>query len=95
MKGLQNQGYETETVTGVANWHGESRHVSKIKALIAAGNTHSTHVFEKLGAEYAQDNLSFLKIAGDLVKDFPEKREELSHDLQVREYILKLPIPYP
>lgn len=58
MKGLQNQGYETETVTGVANWHGESRHVSKIKALIAAGNTHSTHVFEKLGAEYVRDDLT-------------------------------------
>lgn len=95
LEAYQNQGYGPEAIAAFANWYGENRYVSKVKVLIAAGNTHSTHVFEKLGAEYAQDNLSFLKIAEDLVKDLPEKREELSHDLKVREYILKLPISYP
>lgn len=95
LEDYQNRGYGPEAIAGFANWYGESRHISKIKVLIAAGNTHSTHVFEKLGAEYAQDNLSFLKIAEDLVKDLPEKREELSHGLKVREYTLKLPITYP
>lgn len=95
LEDYQNRGYGPEAIAGFANWYGESCHISKIKAPIAAGNTHSTHVFEKLGAEYAQDNLSFLKLAEDLVKDLPEKREELSHSLKVREYTLKLPITYP
>lgn len=96
LEDYQNRGCGPEAIAGFANWYGESRHISKIKVLIAAGNTHSTHVFvEKLGAEYEQDNLSFLKIAEDLVKNLPEKREKLSHDLKVREYILKLPISYP
>ena len=95
LKGLQNQGYGPEAVAGLANWFGESRHISKVKVLIAAGNIPSTHVFEKLGAEYAQDNLSFLKTAEDLAKDLPEKREEILRDLKVREYILELPISYP
>lgn len=95
VKDLQNQGYGPEAVAGFANWYGESRRVSKIKALIAAGNAHSTHVFEKMGAVYVQDNLSFLKIAEDLAKDLPGKREDIFRDLKVREYILKLPISYP
>lgn len=95
LKDLQNQGYGSEAVAGLANWFGESRYISKVKALIAAGNTHSTHMFEKLGAVYLQDNLSFLKIAEDLTKDLPEKREEILRDLLVREYTLELPISYP
>lgn len=91
----QNQGYGPEAIVGFANWFGENRHVSKIKVLIAAGNTHSSHVFKKLGAEYVQDNLSFFKAVKELAESFPEKQESIMRDLKVREYILKLPVSYP
>lgn len=95
LKDYQNQGYGPEAIAGFANWYGENCHIPKIKVLIAAGNTHSTHVFEKLGAKYVQDDPSFLKVAKDLAESLPEKHERIMRDLKVREYILKLPISYP
>lgn len=88
----QNQGYGPEAIAAFANWYGKSRHISEIKVLITAVNTHSAHVFQKLGAEYIQDDPSFLKAAENLAKDLPEKREAIMGDLRVREYLLKLPI---
>ena len=81
LKDLQNQGYGPEAVTGFANWYGERYRVSRIKVLISAGNIHSTHIFEKLGAEYVQDNFHFLKAAEDLAKDLPEKGEDILRSL--------------
>lgn len=49
-------------------------------------------MFQKLGAEYIQDDPSFLKAAENLAKDLPEKREAIMGNLRVREYLLKLPI---
>lgn len=95
LKEYQNQGYGPETIAAFANWYGEKRHISGIKVRIAVGNAHSIHVFEKLGAEYMQDDLSFLKAAEDLAKSLPKKRESIIRDLSVREYILKLPVSYP
>lgn len=92
LKEYQNQGYGPEAIAAFANWHGEKRHISEIKVRIAAGNAHSVHVFEKLGAEYIQDDPSFLKAAEDLTKSLPEKRETIMQDLRIREYLLKLPI---
>lgn len=88
----QNQGYGPEVITAFANWYGKSRHISEIKVRITAANTRSAHVFQKLGAEYVQDDPSFLKAAENLAKDLPEKREAIMGDLCVREYLLKLPI---
>ena len=88
----QNQGYGPEAIAAFANWYGKSRHISEIKVLITAVNTHSAHVFQKLGEEYIQDDPSFLKAAENLAKDLPEKREAIMGDLRVREYLLKLPI---
>lgn len=88
----QNQGYGPEAIAAFANWFGESRHISEIKVRITAANARSAHVFQKLGAEYIQDDPSFLKAAENLAKDLPEKREAIMGDLCVREYLLKLPI---
>lgn len=88
----QNQGYGPEAIAAFANWYGKSRHISEIKVRITAANTRSAHVFQKLGAEYIQDDPSFLKAAENLAKDLPEKREAIMGDLRVREYLLKLPI---
>ena len=88
----QNQGYGPETITAFANWYGESRHISEIKVLITAVNTHSAHVFQKLGAEYIQENPSFLTATKSLAETLPEKREAIMRNLSVREYLLKLPI---
>ncbi len=95
LKEYQNQGYGPEAVIGLVNWYGESHHVSKVKARVAAGNTHSTHVFEKLGAEYIREDPSSFTSAKKLAEELPEKREAILRDLIVREYILKLPISYP
>lgn len=88
----QNHGYGLEAIPAFANWYGKSRHISEIKARITAANARSAHVFQKLGAEYVQDDPSFLKAAENLAKDLPEKREAIMGDLRVQEYLLKLPI---
>ena len=88
----QNQGYGPETITAFANWYGENHHVSEIKVRIMAVNTRSTHVFQKLGAEYLQEDSSFSAAIKRLAEELPEKREAIMRDLSVREYILKLPI---
>ena len=91
----QNQGYGPEAIAAFANWYGASRHISEIKVRIMAANTRSAHVFQKLGAEYIQDDPSFLGGAESLAKALPEKREAILRDLSVREYLLKLPVSYP
>ena len=88
----QNQGYGPEAIAAFANCYGKSRHISEIKVRITAVNTRSAHVFQKLGAEYMQDDPSFLKAAENLAKGLPEKREAIMGDLRMREYLLKLPI---
>lgn len=88
----QNHGYGPEVIAAFANWYGKSRHISEIKALITTVNTRSAHVFQKLRAEYIQDDPSFLRAAENLAKDLPEKREAIIGDLRVRKYLLKLPI---
>lgn len=88
----QNQGYGPEAITAFANWYGESRHVSEIKVRIMAVNTRSAHVFQKLGAEYLQEDPSFSAAIKRLAEELPEKQETIMRDLIVREYILKLPI---
>lgn len=88
----QNQGYGPEAIAAFANWYGENHCISEIKVRIFAKNNHSTHVFEKLGAVYVQDDLSYLKKAMSVAESLPEKRESIMRDLKVREYSLKLPI---
>lgn len=88
----QNQGYGPEAIAAFANWYGESRHISEIKVCISAANAHSAHVFQKLGAEYIQENPSFLTAAKSLAEALPEKREAIMRNLSVREYLLELPI---
>ena len=61
----QNHGYGPEVITAFANWYGKSRHISEIKVLITAVNTRSAHVFQKLGAEYIQDDPSFFEGRGE------------------------------
>lgn len=88
----QNQGYGPEAIAAFANWYGKSRHISKIKVRITAANARSAHVFQKLGAEYIQENPSFLTATKSLAEALPEKREAIMRHLSVREYLLKLPI---
>lgn len=88
----QNQGYGPEVITAFANWYGENHHMSEIKVRIMAVNTRSAHVFQKLGAEYLQEDPSFSATIKSLAETLPERRETIMRDLSVREYILKLPI---
>lgn len=95
LKKYRNQGYGPEAIAGFANWYGENHNKSEIKVRITAANAHSAHVFQKLGAQYIQEDSSFLSAAKRLAESLPEKRETIIQDLSVREYILKLPISYP
>lgn len=88
----QNHGYGPEAITTFANWYGENRHVSEIKVRIMTVNTRSTHVFQKLGAEYLQEDSTFSAAIKRLVEELPEKQETIMRELSVREYLLKLPI---
>ena len=88
----QNQGYGPEAIAAFANWYGKSRHISEIKVRITAANTRSAHVFQKLGAEYIQENPSFLTAAKSLAEALLEKQEAIMRNLSVGEYLLKLPI---
>lgn len=88
----QNRGYGPEAIAAFANWYGKSRHISEIKVLITAANARSAYVFQKLGAEYIQENPFFLSATKSLAEALPEKREAIMRNLRVREYLLKLPI---
>lgn len=87
LKEYQNQGYGPEVIVAFANWYGENRHISEIKVCITAANARSTHVFQKLGAKYMQEDPSFFALAKSLAEELPEKREAILQDLSVREYI--------
>ena len=91
----QNQGYGPEAIAAFVNWYGENNHISEVKVRITAANARSTHVFQRLGAQYMREDPSFFASAKKLAEELPEKREAIMRDLSVREYILKLPISYP
>ena len=80
--------------SGTSLWrgYGESRHISEVKGRITDGNAHNAYVFEKLRMEYLQDDPAFLNVLKNLTKHQPKKLEALMRNLNVREYILKLPV---
>lgn len=95
LREYQNQGYGPEAIAAFVSWYGENNHISEVKVRITAANARSTHVFQRLGAQYMREDPSFFASAKKLAEELPEKREAIMRDLSVREYILKLPISYP
>ena len=92
IKSYQNQGYGPEAIIAFCNWYSTTHGARKIKIRISEENTHSIHVFEKLGAKFSQ--LSSC-ISEQVISSF--KKELSDKDLtklalnRVRDYYLELP----
>ena len=52
LKKHQNNGYGPEAIRAFANWYGEKYGIKLLKVRIFQSNSHSIHVFEKLGARF-------------------------------------------
>ena len=68
LKKHQNNGYGPEAIRASANWYGEEHGIKLLKVRIYQSNSHSIHVFEKLGARFegphsyfSEDALVFLR----------------------------------
>lgn len=87
------QGYGPEAIRAFCNWYAEEFYLSKVKVRINKGNTHSIHIFEKLGANFIGSTSFVSENALETIKELlPDANlSDLSQD-SVREYILELPI---
>ncbi len=93
LKAHQNQGYGPEAVAAFCNWYSEQFGLQEVQVRISSENSHSIHIFEKLGAEYQK--LTSL-MSQNMLELMGYKRDgsDLPTILQncVREYVLHLPI---
>lgn len=89
----QNKGFGPEAIIGFCNWFYKKNSLSKVKVRIMKENSHSIHVFKKLGAEYLTSTPYFSENIISFIKEsFPnEDLSELSQD-SINDYILTLPI---
>lgn len=92
LRGCQNQGYGPEAIAEFVNWYGANRHISAIKVRISALNTHSAHVFAKLGAKLVCETSMFPDLMQRIREDLPEGKESTIEDIKVGEYTLELPV---
>ena len=92
LKNYCNRGYGSEAVTGFVNWYGIKYHITEVKVCISALNTHSTHMFEKLGAELTGEKSMFSDLMQTISENLPGNKASTVEDIKIREYILKLPI---
>lgn len=93
LKTHQNKGFGPEAIVGFCNWFCKKNSLSKVKVRIMKENSHSIHVFKKLGAEYLTSTPYFSENIISFIKEsFPnEDLSELSQD-SINDYILTLPI---
>lgn len=89
----QNHGYAPEAIVAFCNWYFEKCCLKEVKVRIMKENTHSIHIFEKLGAEYVKPSSLVSENCLDKVKQMLPDADltDLRQD-SVREYILRLPI---
>lgn len=93
LKAYQNKGYGPEAIIAFCSWYAETYGVREAKVRIERDNTHSLHVFEKLGAE-------FLRSTSFLSKEVLEKYKKALKDVDltllsedtIKEYRLQLPV---
>ncbi len=89
----QNKGYGPESIVAFCNWYSAEHNLSEVKVRISKENGHSTHVFEKLGAEYITDASYFPENVIDMMKQMlPNVDMSEFLDNSVKEYLLHLPI---
>lgn len=92
LRNYQNYGYGTEAVTGFVNWYERAYHISEVKVHISSKNTHSIHLFEKIGARFVAEELMFSEKIQAIRESLPENEARAFEDLKVREYLLKLSV---
>ena len=94
LKVYQNQGYGPEAVKGLTDWLYQERHQKQVVMHIEPENSHSQHMFEKMGA--VNDGL-YLRLPEGLMKAAKEQLSE--QEVQkiravsaVRKLVLDLPV---
>ncbi len=93
IKAHQNHGYAPEAIVAFCNWYSEKYGLKEVKVRVKKENTHSIHIFEKLGAEYLRPTSLVSENFLDKVKQMLPDADltDLTQD-SVREYILRLPV---
>lgn len=90
-KEYRGQGYGPEVIIAFCNWYAKKHQLPEIKVRISKNNTHSIHVFEKLGARFIGSTSFVSDNTIDTIKEFLPDADmsEFSKD-RVREYIIDL-----
>lgn len=96
----KNNGYAPESIAAFANWYGEKHSIKLAKVRIWKNNTHSIHVFEKLGAKFEGQHPYFSDEILEMLREkLPDLKKKLpDSDFSKFEanapltYYLKLPI---
>ena len=88
LKKHQNNGYGPEAIRAFANWYGEKHGIKLLKVRIFQSNSHSIHVFEKLGARFEGPHSFF---PDDVVMSIKESFPDLETKAPFT-YYLDLPI---
>lgn len=89
----QNKGFAPESVVTFCNWYSDKYKIDKTKIRIENENTHSIHVFEKLGARYVSPTPFYDNTILEMLKQkFPDNDLTALSQINVREYVLNLPL---
>ncbi len=89
LKKHQNKGFGPEVIKAFCNWYMKKHSLPAVKVRISKDNSHSIHIFEKLGAEFIGSTSYVSEASLDYFKKaLPDANlDELSQD-SVREYLL-------
>lgn len=93
MRVHQNHGYGPEAIIAFCNWYSATFGLAEVKVRISEDNTHSIHVFEKLGADYDKSTSYLSKDMLDLLKEkLADADLSVLSKKSVRDYLLRLPV---
>lgn len=93
MKAHQNHGYGPEAIIAFCNWYSVTYGLREAKVRISQENTHSIHIFEKIGAKYDQATSYLSKDALDALKEkLTDADLSVLSQNSVRNYLLQLPV---
>ncbi len=89
----RNNGFGPEAIIAFCNWYAGKFDLAKVNIRISQDNSHSIHVFEKLGAVYRG---ATTYLPADMIKrmqqELPDRDLGVLLQNSVREYTLELPL---
>lgn len=89
----RNNGFGPEAIVAFCNWYAEKFNLTKASVRISRENSHSIHVFEKLGAVYLKSTTYLpADVLERLRQELPDSDLSVLLQNSVREYTLELPI---